>query len=57
MKSDQIYLRHFNGKGYATAAVSLCVKIAVEQLRLHRVQAGVMPSNTPSIRVTAEDLI
>ncbi|WP_042169417.1 GNAT family N-acetyltransferase [Paenibacillus gorillae] len=50
------YLGYFvdqqhNGKGYATAAVSLCVEKAFNELGLHRVQAGVMPRNTPSIRV------
>ncbi|MFX3632789.1 MAG: GNAT family N-acetyltransferase [Candidatus Pristimantibacillus sp.] len=40
-----------NGKGYGTAAVSLCVTFAFEQLGLHRIQAGVMPRNLPSIRV------
>lgn len=40
-----------NGKGYATAAVSLCVAFAFEQIGLHRVEAGVMPRNLPSIRV------
>ncbi|NQX68344.1 GNAT family N-acetyltransferase [Paenibacillus alba] len=40
-----------NGKGYATAAVSLCVEIAFSELKLHRVEASVMPRNLPSIRV------
>ncbi|GGG72640.1 GNAT family N-acetyltransferase [Paenibacillus radicis (ex Gao et al. 2016)] len=43
--------RQHNGKGYATAAVSLCVEKAFSELGLHRVQAGVMPRNTASIRV------
>ncbi|WP_425270949.1 GNAT family N-acetyltransferase [Paenibacillus ferrarius] len=41
----------YNGKGYATAAVSLCVEIAFSELNLHRVEASVMPRNLPSIRV------
>jgi ribosomal-protein-alanine N-acetyltransferase len=40
-----------NGKGYTTEAVSLCVKYGFEQVDLHRIQAGVMPRNLPSIRV------
>ncbi|WP_136604942.1 GNAT family N-acetyltransferase [Paenibacillus dokdonensis] len=39
------------GKGYMTEAVRLCVQYAFEELDLHRVQAGVMPRNTPSLRV------
>lgn len=42
--------RH-NGKGYATSAVSMCVRKAFEELGLHRVQAGVMPRNARSMRV------
>ncbi|RUT40532.1 N-acetyltransferase [Paenibacillus anaericanus] len=50
------YLGYFmdekhNGKGYATGAVSLCVEYAFNEIGLHRVQAGVMPKNVPSIRV------
>lgn len=41
----------YNGKGYITAAVSLCVEYAFKEIGLHRVQAGVMPKNLPSIRV------
>lgn len=44
---DQIH----NGKGYATVAVSLCLKKAFNEIGLHRVEAGVMPRNLPSIRV------
>ena len=40
-----------NGKGYATAAVSLCVSKAFDEIGLHRVEAGVMPRNIRSIRV------
>ncbi|MBH5316195.1 GNAT family N-acetyltransferase [Paenibacillus sp. GSMTC-2017] len=40
-----------NGNGYATTAVSLCVKKAFTEFGLHRIQAGVMPKNLPSIRV------
>lgn len=40
-----------NGKGYMTEAIALCVNYAFNQLGLHRIQAGVMPRNQPSIRV------
>ncbi len=39
------------GKGFMTEAVRLCVGYAFDELGLHRVQAGVMPRNTPSQRV------
>lgn len=39
------------GKGIATDAVRLAVDFAFETLRLHRVEAGVMPSNVASVRV------
>lgn len=42
---------HFNGKGFTTEAVSLAVEFAFIELKLHRVEAGVMPSNTGSMRV------
>lgn len=42
--------RH-NGKGYMTEAVSLAVRFAFDKLKLHRIEAGVMPCNTASIRV------
>jgi [ribosomal protein S5]-alanine N-acetyltransferase len=40
-----------NGRGYATEAVRAAVRIAFEELGLHRVQAAVMPRNVGSIRV------
>ncbi|MGN7470099.1 GNAT family N-acetyltransferase [Brevibacillus sp. SAFN-007a] len=40
-----------NGKGYTTAAVRLALAYAFQEAGLHRVQAAVMPRNTPSIRV------
>lgn len=44
---DQAY----NGRGYTTEAVSYVLNFAFRELKLHRVEAGVMPSNTGSIRV------
>lgn len=40
-----------NGRGYTTEAVQLLVKYAFEELKLHRIEAGVMPHNLASIRV------
>jgi ribosomal-protein-alanine N-acetyltransferase len=40
-----------NGQGLMTEAVGLCLSIAFGVLDLHRVEAGVMPHNTGSIRV------
>ena len=39
------------GRGVATHALAALLRIAFDELRLHRVQAAVMPRNTPSIRV------
>lgn len=40
-----------NGKGYTSTAVRLVLDFAFTTAALHRVQAGVMPHNLPSIRV------
>lgn len=40
-----------NGKGYMTEAVRLVVDYAFTELKLHRIEAGVMPRNLGSIRV------
>jgi [ribosomal protein S5]-alanine N-acetyltransferase len=40
-----------NGKGYMTAALKQVVRIAFEELGLHRVSAGVMTRNERSARV------
>lgn len=42
--------RH-NGKGYTTEAAKLMVDYAFTELKLHRIEAGVMPHNIGSIRV------
>jgi [ribosomal protein S5]-alanine N-acetyltransferase len=44
-----------NGRGYATEALRLATGFALTQAGLHRVQAGVMPRNTPSIRVVEKN--
>ncbi|MEH7081683.1 GNAT family protein [Neobacillus drentensis] len=40
-----------NGRGYTTEAVKLLVEYAFKELKLHRIEAGVMPHNIGSIRV------
>ncbi|WP_449621850.1 GNAT family N-acetyltransferase [Robertmurraya sp. Marseille-Q9965] len=40
-----------NGKGYMTEAVQLLLEYAFNVLKLHRIEAGVMPHNIGSIRV------
>ncbi|MDO3412191.1 GNAT family N-acetyltransferase [Saccharibacillus sp. CPCC 101409] len=46
--------RSCNGKGYMTEAVRYTVRYAFEVLALHRIEAGVMPHNEPSLRVLAK---
>lgn len=43
--------RSHNGKGYTTEAAKLLVDYAFNELKLHRIEAGVMPHNIGSIRV------
>ncbi|MBO1513757.1 GNAT family N-acetyltransferase [Metabacillus bambusae] len=40
-----------NGKGYMTEAVHLMVTFAFKELKLHRIEAGVIPHNIGSIKV------
>lgn len=40
-----------NGQGIATEALQATVRFAFEQLKLHRLEANIMPRNLPSIRV------
>jgi ribosomal-protein-alanine N-acetyltransferase len=40
-----------NGRGYTTEAVRLVIDYAFQVLKLHRIEAGVMPHNSASIRV------
>jgi ribosomal-protein-alanine N-acetyltransferase len=42
------------GRGYATQAVRIAVRVAFDDLGLHRVQAAVVPENTASARVLAK---
>ena len=41
----------FTGNGYMTEAVELALNFAFDDLKLHRVEANVQPSNKPSIAV------
>ena len=41
----------FSNKGYATEAVKIITEYAFHTLNLHRIEAGVMPSNIASQRV------
>ncbi|MGZ0039472.1 GNAT family N-acetyltransferase [Paenibacillus ottowii] len=41
----------YHGQGYATSAVKDIVHYVLNELELHRIQAGVMPRNKPSHRV------
>ena len=41
----------FTGRGYMTESVALVLRFAFDELKLHRVEANVQPSNLPSIRV------
>jgi ribosomal-protein-alanine N-acetyltransferase len=41
----------YNGRGFMTKAVAAVVGYALGPVRLHRIQAAVMPENLPSIRV------
>lgn len=40
-----------NGKGYATESIGRIVQYAFADLKLHRVEANIIPRNKPSIRV------
>ncbi|WP_099222158.1 GNAT family N-acetyltransferase [Listeria costaricensis] len=40
-----------NGKGYMTEAVKIVTELAFQELDFHRLEAGVMPHNTGSLRV------
>lgn len=41
----------FRGRGVATAALGLVIRESFDELRLHRLDAGVLTSNLPSQRV------
>ncbi|HMQ68321.1 MAG TPA: GNAT family N-acetyltransferase [Ignavibacteria bacterium] len=40
-----------NGKGFATEAVKEIIDFSFRDIRLHRIEANVIPSNTASVRV------
>lgn len=39
-----------NGKGYATEAINTVVKYVFDELKLHRIEANIMPRNNASIK-------
>ncbi len=43
--------KEHNGKGYMSEAIKLIVEYGFKELKLHRIEAGVMPHNIGSIRV------
>jgi ribosomal-protein-alanine N-acetyltransferase len=43
--------KEYNGKGYMTEAVEQAVDFAFNILKLHRIEAGVMPHNIRSMKV------
>jgi ribosomal-protein-alanine N-acetyltransferase len=43
--------QQYNGRGYASEAVRYVVDFAFNEVKLHRIEAGVMSSNIGSIRV------
>jgi [ribosomal protein S5]-alanine N-acetyltransferase len=45
----------FTGNGYMTDAVADVLRFAFMNLRLHRIEANVQPSNLPSIKVLARN--
>ena len=38
-------------KGYASEAIARCVKYMFEEIKIHRIEANIMPVNSASIRV------
>ena len=43
--------KEFVGRGYMTEVVNKVLEIAFEDLKLHRIEANIMPRNIPSIKV------
>ncbi|MBM6616608.1 GNAT family N-acetyltransferase [Bacillus suaedaesalsae] len=43
--------QQYNGKGYMTEALKLALRFGFENLKLHRITAGVNPENSASLRV------
>ncbi len=45
----------YAGKGFATEAIGLIIKLAFEDLNLHRIEANIQPQNLPSIAVVKKN--
>ena len=43
------------GKGYMTEAVQMIVKLAFDEMQLHRIEANIMPHNVGSIQVVKKN--
>ncbi|HEY8889319.1 MAG TPA: GNAT family protein [Clostridium sp.] len=43
--------KQYNGNGYVTEAVSLAIEFGFNSIKLHRIEAGVMPGHIASMRV------
>lgn len=44
----------YRNLGYGTKMLNLAVKIATSDFQIHRIEAMIMPDNTPSIRLAAK---
>lgn len=42
---------HENNNGYATESIGRCVRFAFDDLKLHRIEANIIPKNPASMRV------
>lgn len=45
----------YSGKGFGTEAVSLTVRFAFEELKLHRIEANIQPHNLASIAIVKKN--
>ncbi len=45
----------FEGRGYMAEAISAVIKVAFEDIGLHRIEANIMPRNTKSLRVVEKN--
>lgn len=43
--------KDFQGNGYATEAIDMCISIIFNEFKLHRIEALVMPDNNASLRL------
>lgn len=43
--------KDYTGYGYAYESISYAIKVLLPEYQLHRIEANIMPSNTPSIKL------